>query len=158
MDSEVKLYLERSENELRLAKAIFNLSGSERSKLDLGANPDDTFYSAVISHSYYCIFYCAKAFLLSKEIKTRAPEEHKRTYLEFKKFVDSEEIDNSLNSIYDMEIVKASDLLKLFSDEKWKRGHFSYKTLAQANKLPANQSVKNAIKFLSNIKLILNKK
>ena len=62
MDSEVKLYLERAENELRLSKAIFNLSSKEKIKLDLGANPEDTFYSAVISHSYYYIFYSAKAF------------------------------------------------------------------------------------------------
>jgi len=155
MDSEVKLYLERSGNELRLARAIFNLSNNEKIKIDLEANPKDTFYSGVISHSYYCIFYCAKSFLLSKGIKTRAPEEHKKTYLRFKKFVDSGKIDKSLSEIYDFEIVKASDLLKLFYDEKWKRGHFSYKTLAQANKSPANESVENAIKILSYVKDVI---
>ena len=155
MDSEVKLYLERSENELRLARIIFKMSGNEKIKLDLGANPNDTFYSAVISHSYYCIFYCAKAFLLSKKIKTRVPDEHKKTYLKFKSFVDSGVIDVVLSNIYDLEIVKAADLLKLFSDERWKRGHFSYKTLAQANKSPASDSIENAIKFLSSLKLVL---
>jgi len=155
MDSEVKLYLERSGNELRLARAIFGLSGSKKNKLDLGANPEDTFYSAVISHSYYCIFYCAKAFLLSRKIKTKVPNEHKKTYFEFRKFVDSGELDLELKKIYDDLLGNASELLKLFLDEKKKRGHFVYRTLAQANKIPAGDSIKNAIKFLSNIKRVL---
>lgn len=156
MDSEAKIYLERSENELRLARAIFIISGSEKFKLEVEANPNDTFYSGVISHAYFCIFYCAKSFLLNRGIKTRAPEEHKKTYFEFKKFVDSGKIDKILSKIYDSEIVKASDLLKLFSDEKWKRSQFSYKTLAQANRNPAKESIENAIKFLSYLKGVLN--
>ena len=155
MDSEVKLYLERAENELRLSKAIFNLSSKEKIKLDLGANPEDTFYSAAISHSYYCIFYSAKAFLLSKGIKTKVPDEHKKTYFEFKKFVDSGEIDSSLEEIYGALIVPASELLKLFYWERKKRGKFVYHTLPQANKIPAKESIKNAIKFLSSIKKVL---
>jgi uncharacterized protein (UPF0332 family) len=56
MDLEVKQHIERSENELRLAKALFNLSKNPELKIRLGANSDDTFYSAVISHAYYAIF------------------------------------------------------------------------------------------------------
>lgn len=156
MDSEAKIYLERSGNELRLARAIFIISEKDKLKLEVEANPNDTFYSGVISHAYYSIFYCAKSFLLNEGIKTKTPDEHKKTYLEFKKFVDSGKIDKDLNKIYDSEIVKASDLLKLFSDEKWKRGHFSYKTLAQANRNPAKESIENAIKFLSYLKGALN--
>ena len=155
MDSEVKLYLERSENELRLARAIFNLSENEKFKLDLGVNNSDTFYSAVISHSYYCIFYCAKSFLLNKNIKTRTPNEHKKTYEEFKKFVESGELDLELQRIYDELLDEASELLKLFMDEKRKRGRFVYRTLSQANKLPAKASIENAIKFLFNIKGVI---
>ncbi len=87
MDSGVKLYLERAEHEFRLAKTIFNLSGTEKLKIELGANPDDTFYSAVISHCYYSIFYCAKSILLTKGIKTKVLNEHKKTYEEFKKIL-----------------------------------------------------------------------
>ncbi len=158
MDSKVKLYLERSENELRLAKAVFNLSKNEKIKAELEANPDDTFYSAAISHSYYSIFYSAKAILLSKGIKTEAPEEHKKTFLAFKEnFVDNGVLDKELLVIYDDLIIKADGLLNLFAYEKWKRGHFTYKTIAQANIAPAQESIDNTIKFLTNIKAVLEK-
>ncbi len=156
MDSEVKLYLERAEHELRLAKAMFNLSGIEKVKIELGTNPHDTFYSAVISHCYYSIFYCSKAILLTKRIKTKPPEEHKETFFEFKKnFVDNGRLDSELFKIYNDMLVKADELLSLFSREKWKRGHFTYKTIAQANIEPAKESIENTIKFLSNIKRVL---
>ncbi len=155
MDSKAKIYLERAENEFRLARAIFNLSEKENLKIELLANPDDTFYSAVISHCYYCIFYSAKAILLTKKIETKVPNEHKKTYDEFKKnFVDNGLLDKHLLEIYDDLIVKADELLKLFADEKWKRGHFTYKTIAQANIEPAKSSIDNAIKFLSNVKKV----
>ena len=171
MDSKVKLYLERAENELRFAKETFNLSGKENLKIELGANPEDTFYSAVISHSYYAIFYSAKAILLTKGINTKSPEkesqeasedlkkspeEHRKTYEKFKKiFVDSGELDNKLLRIYNDLIVKADELLSLFAHEKWKRGYFTYKILAQANIEPAKESIQNTIKLLSNIKQVL---
>ncbi len=158
MDSKVKLYLERAENEFRLAKAVFNLSAIEKVKVELEANPDDTFYSAVISHSYYAIFYCAKAILLTKGIKTKVPDEHKKTLFEFKKnFVDNSVLDKELLEIYEREVVKADELLSLFAHEKWKRGYFTYKTIAQANIYPAKESIENATKFLTNIKGVLER-
>jgi len=82
--------MERSENELRLAKSLLLLSGNVGIKKQLGAESDDTFYSAAISHAYYAIFYAAKALLLTKGIETKAPEIHRKTIDEFKKrFVDS---------------------------------------------------------------------
>ena len=156
MDSKVRLYLERAENELRLAKAIFNLSKLEKIKIELEANPDDTFYSAVISHCYYSIFYSAKAILLTSNIKIKMPEEHRKTFFAFKKtFVSSGLLDKELIRIYDEIIVKADGLLSIFNHERWKRGHFTYKTIAQANINPAKESIENTIKFLSNIKGVL---
>ena len=156
MDSKIKLFIERASNELRLAKAIFELSSTEKTKIQLGANPDDTFYSAVISHCYYCIFYSAKAILLSANIPTSAPEEHKKTYEEFKKnFIDNQRLELELLNIYKDFLIKADELLSLFSEEKYKRGHFTYKTLAQANIRPASESIQNATKFLKNIRLVL---
>jgi uncharacterized protein (UPF0332 family) len=156
MDSKVKIYIERAENEFRLAKAVFNLSKNEKAKIELEANPDDTFYSAVISHSYYSIFYSAKAILLSKDIKTQVPDEHKKTFFAFKKhFVDNGLLDKELLVIYNDIIVKADELLSLFAQEKWKRGHFTYKTISQANVEPAFESIDNNIKFLSNIKAVI---
>jgi uncharacterized protein (UPF0332 family) len=158
MDSRVNIYIERAENELRLAKVIFNLSKNEKAKIELGANPDDTFYSAVISHSYYSIFYCAKAILLSKGIKTEVPDEHKKTFFAFKEnLVDSGLLDKELLRIYNDLIVKADELLSLFAHEKWKRGHFTYRTISQANVEPAQESVDNTIKFLANIKAVLER-
>ena len=156
MDSRVKLYIERASNELRLAKAIFSLSQTEETKIKLGANPNDTFYSAVISHCYYCIFYSAKAILFSVNIKTKPPEEHKKTYKQFKiNFINNNRLDLELLNIYNDFIIKAEELLSLFSEEKYKRGHFTYKTIAQANIRPAEKSIQNATKFLKNIMLVL---
>jgi len=152
MDSEVKLFIERSENELRLAKAIFNLSQNEEEKIKLGTNPNDTFYSATISHAYYAIFYSAKAMLLSRGIKTKAPEIHKKTYEEFKnKLVETGILDTELLIIYSKTLVKADELLSLFEEEKKKRGSFTYKTIAQANIEPAEESIQHAKKFVANI-------
>ncbi len=156
MDSKVKLYIERAENELRLAKAVFALCEKENIKMELGANPGDTFYSAVISHSYYAIFYSAKALLFSGGIKISPPEEHRKTYEKFKKnFVDNGKLDGEMLKIYDDLMVKADDLLSLFAHEKWKRGYFTYKILAQANIGPAKESTENAVRFLSRIKGVL---
>ena len=73
------LYIERAKNELDLAKAIFKLSTDTRLKLEFELKEDCTFFSNVISNSYYCIFYSAKALLQSKNIATEPPEEHKKT-------------------------------------------------------------------------------
>ena len=123
MDSKVKLYLERAENELRFAKVVFNLSEKENLKIELGANPNDTFYSAVISHSYYAIFYSAKAMLLTKKIETEAPEVHKKTLDVFEReFISSGLLDAKLLMIYKEMIIRAEALLEIFKTEKRKRG------------------------------------
>ena len=115
-----------------------------------------TFYSSAISHSYYAIFYAAKAILLTKGIVTSMPGAHKKTYEAFKsEFVDSGVIDIELLKIYQKMIVRADELLQIFKDEKWKRGHFTYQTIPQANREPAGQSIKNAMVFVKNIKLII---
>ncbi len=156
MDSGVKIYIERAENELRLARAVFNLSQNEKAKIELETRPDDTFYSAVISHCYYAIFYSTKAILLTKNIKTGTPGEHRKTFFALKKnFVDNGLLDKKLLKIYNDLALRADELLSLFAHEKWKRGHFTYKTIAQANIEPAQESIDNTIKFLSNIKSIL---
>jgi uncharacterized protein (UPF0332 family) len=159
MDLEVRLYAERSGNELRLAIAVFNLSGDREIKKELGVNEDDTFYSAAISHAYYSIFYDAKAILLTNGIRTKPPEIHKKTYMEFKRnFVDTGELDLELLKIYDAMLVRADELLSLFMEEKRKRGHFTYQTIAQANIPFAEQSIRNARKFVENVLEVVSKK
>ncbi len=158
MDSMVKIYLDRSLNELSQAKLLFAISNDNEKKQEFQIEEEMTFYSGAISHAYYSIFYSAKAILLTKGIKTTAPEVHKKTYEAFKeKFVDSGIIDSELLMIYEKMIVKADELLQIFKDEKWKRGHYTYKTIPQANKGPAEESINNASKFIRNIKMIIEK-
>ena len=46
-------------------------------------------------------------------------------------------------------------MVEIFRDAKWKRGNFTYKTIPQANKEPADDSLKNAKIFVANIGKIL---
>ncbi len=154
----VKIYLQRSLNEISAAKLLFAVSNNARKKQEFQIEEETTFYSSVISHSYYTIFYAAKATLLSKGIKTEMPDVHKKTYEEFRKqFVDTGILDVKLLEIYQKMVVRADELLEIFKDEKWKRGHFTYQTIPQANKEPAEQSIQNALTFIKNIKLVLEK-
>lgn len=155
MDSLVKLYLERAENKLLLSKINFEISCSIEYKHFLKISSEKTFFNDVISDSYYGIFYAAKAFLLFKNIETKAPEEHKKTYQEFKRLVLSGELDASLLYLYDAEITKAEALLNIFFQEKKKRGIFTYNVKSEANIPYAQESLNNSKKFVSLIKAIV---
>ena len=150
MDS--KLYIHRAENEIKLAEILFTISEKPEIQTEIFFIKDpETYYSGVISHSYYSIFYCAKAYLLKKGVKVSAPEEHKKAFEEFKKFVESGELDVELLIIYQEALVKAESLLGIFKEEKKKRGEFTYRTIPQANKDPAEESMKNAKTFFKHI-------
>ena len=157
MDLEFRkqLYLERAKNELNLAQAIFKLSMNDKLKLEFELKQDSTFFSNVISNSYYCIFYSAKALLYSKNIITLPPEEHKKTLDEFEKLALIGKIDKELLLIYQRIVIKADELLGIFKKEKSKRGKFTYKKLPQANLEPAKESLENAEKFFKNIYLMI---
>ncbi len=156
MDSLVNIYLNRADNELLAAESLKKLSETLGDKRNFNLPSDTTFYSSVISHSYYSIFYSVKALLLTKNIKTTSPEVHKKTYDEFKEtFVDTGILDVNLLNIYKKIIIRADQLLQIFKDEKWKRGHFTYQTIPQANKDPAEESLKNARLFFNNIRKII---
>ena len=49
-------------------------------------------------------------------------------------------------------------LLEILDEEEEKRTDYTYYTLPQANKEPAEKSIENARIFLSNIKAIIQKK
>lgn len=154
-DHKETLYIERAKNELDLVKATFRLSTSKRLKSEFELKEDTTFFSNVISNSYYCIFYSAKAILHTKKINTNPPEEHKKTLEAFEKLVASGEIDVELLKIYKSLAIKADELLGIFMKEKDKRGKFTYRKLPQANQQPAEESMTNAEKFLKNINLMI---
>lgn len=157
LDHKEELYLYRAKNELDLAKSIFRISTEKKLKLEFELKQDTTFFSNVISNSYYCIFYTTKAFLSFKRIYTECPEEHKKTLDEFERIALSGEIDTELLRIYKSIVVKADELLGIFKREKSKRGKFTYRKLPQANLEPAKESLENAEKFFRNINLIIKK-
>lgn len=157
MDTEVKLYINRAEGEFLLAENDMKTSTDLKAKEFFGIQRDKTFFYSVISHAYYSIFYTAKAYLLSQRIKTEPPEEHKKTYEEFKKIVDLGKLDRQLLKIYEKEAEKAETLLKIFFKEKRKRGIFTYNLKSEANLPYAKESIKNAKTFVSAIKFILEK-
>jgi uncharacterized protein (UPF0332 family) len=158
MGSMAEIYMERANNELLSAQSLKKLTEEPKLKELFELPSEITFYSAVISHSYYAIFYAAKAILLTKGIKTHSPEIHKNTFEEFKKhFVDTGVLDVKLLEIYQKMVVRADELLEIFREEKWKRGNFTYNTIPQANKDPAEDSLKNAKTFVSNIRQVIRK-
>jgi uncharacterized protein (UPF0332 family) len=156
MDTEVKLMLDRADNELIAAKVLMKVTESDNLKNELEVPPKETFYSSVISHGYYSIFFAARAALLSIGVKITAPSIHVKAYDEFKKnFVDNGKLNQQILNIYEEMLIKAEDLLAILQKEKSKRGKFTYKTLPQANKDPAEISIKNANIFFTHIKNML---
>lgn len=151
MDLDVKLFISRAENEINLSKIILKVSENDNLQKDVFGTPSDTYYSAVISHSYYSIFYMTKAYLLKRGIKVQAPQEHKKAYDEFKKLVDEGLVDVELLKIYQQLMLRAETLLDIFQTEKNKRGKFTYKKLPQANREPANESLKNTQEFFKHM-------
>ena len=159
MVSMIDLLLKRAENEIVTAEKLKMLSEDSKAQTFMEVPPGMTFYSAVISHSYYAIFYSAKAILLKEGIKTDKPNVHQKTLHAFNKFlVKTGKLDKALLEIYEEIIIKAEVLLNIFVEEKIKRGDFTYETLPQANKEPAEISLSNAKLFVSNIIKVIETK
>jgi len=157
MDSEVNLYLLRAEDEFLLARNDMRISLEQETKEYLGIQKNKTFFHSVINHAYYSIFYATKAYLYIKGIITTIPDEHLKTYNELKRLAINGIIDKELIRIYETEIIKADSLLKIFKLEKGKRGKFVYNVKSEANLPFAEESINNAKKFISTIKLLINK-
>jgi uncharacterized protein (UPF0332 family) len=156
MDS--KLFIHRAENEIKLAEIIFAISEKLSIQKEIfKVNEPETYFSAAIAHSYYSIFYSAKAYLAKKGIVISAPEEHKKAFDEFKKLVETGELDVELLKIYQEAIVRAEYLLGIFKEEKKKRGEFTYRTMPQANKEPAKESIEHSKTFFKHMIALLQK-
>ena len=95
------LLLKRAENEIVTAEKLKRMSEDSETKTFMEVPKDMTFYSAVISHSYYAIFYSVNALLLTRGMKTSAPSVHLKTFKAFKKqFVNTGILDKKLFEIY----------------------------------------------------------
>jgi len=152
----IKLNFLRAENELKHAEAVFKISSDVRLKREFDLLETDTFYSGAITHAYYAVFFAAKALLMTSKIETKTPNVHKATLDAFANyFIINGKLDLELLKIYQSTIIRADFLLELFVSEKEKRGEFTYKTLPDANKEPAHESINNATKFLINIKKVM---
>lgn len=159
MDSTTSICLSRSDNELMLAKAIQHLSEDSKIKKDIFSIPQDiTFYSAVIAHAYYAIFYSAKSYLIFKKENLPLQGQHSAVYHKFKRYVKNGEITKDLLSLYDDAMVKAEVLLQILDDEEQNRTQYTYQKLPQANKEPAQNSITNAQFFVSHIKVLIQQK
>lgn len=159
MGSKVDLYLKRAMSELEIAGILEKISYDKDVKLQFNLSEESTYFSGVISHAYYCIFYSAKAMLLSKNVDTKSPNIHQKTLDAFKtEFIDTGILDARLFVIYKEMIIKAETLLALFRTEKRKRGDYTYNTIAQANADPAKESICNAKEFVKHTNTyLLNK-
>lgn len=157
MDSKAELYIKRADDKIILARINFDISINKKFKDMFKISENITFFNDVISGVYYAIFYAAKAYLLCRGIETFPPEEHRKTYEAFRDFVESGVLDKELLRIYDSEADKAETLLKIFFREKGKRGRFTYNMNANANIPFAEESINNAILFVSLIKKIVIK-
>lgn len=149
MDSKADMYFKRAKTEFETAEILNTISKDKDLKENFDISSDSTYYSGVISHAYYAIFYSAKAMLHTKNRETEAPEVHKKTLDAFKKeFIDSGLLDAKLLFIYKQMIIRAETLLEIFKTEKQKRGNFTYNTIPQANREPAEDSITNAKEFI----------
>lgn len=153
MDSKVSLLLDRADNELLAAKSLYKISEDNKLKTDILLPPQTTFFSSVISHSYYAIFYSAKAYLTCKDIKLSSEQgQHQQVYFKFKQIVKEGILQRELLEIYEDIKFKAEKLMGILLEEKEKRKVFTYQTIPQANKSPAEDSIKNASFFIAHIK------
>ena len=60
MDLNYKLYLERANNEIKLADIVLIVSKDKTLQINIfKIEEPETYYSSVISHAYYFIFYSA---------------------------------------------------------------------------------------------------
>ena len=158
MDSDINLSLERAQNEILLAQSVKLLTEDAKIKREVFKLDEKvTFYSAVIAHAYYAIFYAARAYVVSKGVNLPEQGVHSAVYSAFRKFVRQGKIAAELLELYEEVKVKAETLLEIFEEEKENRTKFTYKTLAQANKRPAEDSLENARIFFTQIKELIGR-
>lgn len=153
------LYIMRAENEIAAAQILLKASKNPlMQKKIFELDHEFTFYSSVISHAYYCIFFSAKAILAKEGIATYSPNIHLKTLNAFDEaLVRTGKLDVEFLKIYKKMVLRADELLGIFAAEKEKRGRFTYRRLPQANQEPAMESMKNALFFFKHINKIIRK-
>ncbi len=160
MEILTEIYLSRAESEIVAARILLEISDKEElQKEEFSLEKRFTFYSNVISSSYYAIFYSAKAILNEEGVKTDSPNVHIKTLEAFEsRLVRSGKLDVELLRLYKRAVVQADELMGIYSQEKVKRGTFTYKSVPQANLEPARESLNHASFFFKHILGVLKKR
>ncbi|MFP4524505.1 MAG: HEPN domain-containing protein [Candidatus Woesearchaeota archaeon] len=150
-----EIYLDRSENELDAARALLELSKDDALKRKLAIEGGRTFYNNSISCAYYAMFYAAKAYLASKDISTGPPQEHRQVYEQLRALAGEGEVDRQLLVAYRKLVIRAEELLRMYSCEREKRGTYTYHRLAETNRPVAEESLRHATGFHLHVRKML---
>ena len=162
----VDFFILNSKNSLESAKLLFEASTNEEVKKDLGVAEFNGFLW-VINASYYSMFYLARALLESKGIKIKRGESsiHLLTLDAFiyhfyltgalkKKIIEDfgESMDESSQSLGDQ---RAKEIIEDYSNEKYKRGLYTYEMGINALRNKAQTSLERAKRFSDDLRKIL---
>ena len=110
---------------------------------------------AIVS-SYYAMFYITHALLATINIRILKIRVHEATiYALAKYFIINKKLEDNLFFLYEDAEKRAEELFTTLSEEKKKRGRFTYERLPKANKQPAKESIENAAQFIRDIESIL---
>jgi uncharacterized protein (UPF0332 family) len=155
----INLMIKKANNNLKFAKMTLKISDNKDLKETLGLEEQDSFYDWAIITTYYAMFHITQALLATKEIKIGKIRTHEATlYALAHYFIISKELEDELFLIYEDAEAKAEELFNTLSDEREKRGRFTYERLPKANRQPAEESIKNATHYVRDIETILKKR
>jgi uncharacterized protein (UPF0332 family) len=155
MVSKVEAYLGRAENNIVLAKHLYELSTHACMREDMNLKEDMTFLGDVVSLSYYSIFYAAKAYTISNGSRGTAKTVHADTYEMLEKELYSKGFGAKTKEVYEALMIDSRKLLDIFINEKNKRGSYTYNPMSKAKLRNAKASIENAEIFLISIKYLL---
>ena len=154
----ITLMFGKAQNNLKIARATFEISISNKLKELLKLKEQDSFFDWVIQESYYCMFHAVNALLATKKIKI-SDNVHKSTLYAFgKHFINTNELADDLFIIYGETEQKAQELFSSLAQERKKRGFAAYERLPKMNIEPAKESIENAQEFIRIIGDLLSSK
>ncbi len=154
----ISLMFNKAQNNLKIARTIFNISINTELKEILKLKESDSFFDWTIQAAYYSMFHAVNALLATKKIKITLIETHRATLYAFgKHFILNKELAEELFIMYGETEEKAIALFSSLAEEKKKRGFSAYERLSKMNIEPAKESLENAQEFVKTIGEILTK-
>lgn len=154
----IHLMFGKAQNNIKIGRAIFEISNNKKIKELLKLKEDDTFFDWVIQASYYAMYHAANGLLATKKIKIFRIDTHKATLYAFgKNFIITKELEDELFMMYEEAEQKALELFSSLAEEKQKRGFSAYERLSKMNIDPAKESLEHAQEFLKAIGEVLAK-